>query len=340
MKTGAHASIQASPNPVRLLRGDEPAAVTLAWACDASLEIEVHVDSPAGPLLARGVGPGRATTGPWVQDGMTFHLQNVTCARPLVGEHTLASVTVGVTVAGESGQKRAAVLAYHRITRETSDAPGFCVAPHHFAEHLEVLSRRCAVVSLAELARGVKKDGLPDRAAVVTFDDGYADALSDAWPILERYGIPATVFVVSGFLSDRPGYRPDPGDFCGGRPLSSEELRKLADAPLIEIGAHTVTHPRLAELPREGQRAEVEGSKRALEELLGHPVRHFAYPHGSCGPETPSLVASAGFECACSASGGFVTAGSDLFRLPRMNVSDWDREEFSRRLDRWLAQNS
>ncbi len=329
MRTGAHATIQAIPNPVRLSRPDEPAAVTLSWACDASREVEVRVDSPAGPLLARGVGPGRATTGPWIQDGMTFHLQDVTGARPLVTEHTLASVTVGVTVAGESGQKRAVILAYHRIARETPDAQGFCVAPRHFSEHLDVLSRRCTVISLAELARGVKKDGMPDRAAVVTFDDGYADALSDAWPILEQYGIPATVFVVSGFLRDP----------CGGRSLSSEELRKLADAPLIGIGAHTVTHPRLAELPSEAQRAEVEGSKRDLEELLGRPVPRFAYPYGSYGRETPSLVASAGFECACSASGGFVTAGSDLFRLPRMNVSDWDGDEFSRRLDRWLASN-
>jgi peptidoglycan/xylan/chitin deacetylase (PgdA/CDA1 family) len=117
--------------------------------------------------------------------------------------------------------------------------------------------------------------------------------------------------------------------------LSVEEVRALAGTELVDIGAHTVTHPALAALPAALQRDEVTQSKAHLEELLGRPVRWFAYPYGSSGTyteESVGLVRQAGFAAACSALPGPVELRADRFQLPRVQVYDWDGDELARRL--------
>ena len=110
-------------------------------------------------------------------------------------------------------------------------------------------------------------------------------------------------------------------DSC--RPLSWDELSELDRHPNVEIGAHTASHPVLAELEHEEQRREILGGKRDLESILGHPVQLFSYPHGQAQdftPETVELVRDSGFLLACSAVGGLVTGDSDVYRLPRVAV--------------------
>jgi peptidoglycan/xylan/chitin deacetylase (PgdA/CDA1 family) len=125
----------------------------------------------------------------------------------------------------------------------------------------------------------------------------------------------------------------------GCRPLSSNELRELDRHPSVEIGAHTASHPVLAELEHEEQRGEILGGKRDLERMLGHPVQLFSYPHGQTQdftPETVELVRDSGFSLACSAVGGLVTGDSDVYRLPRVAIPDWDGATFDRRLEELL----
>jgi len=115
------------------------------------------------------------------------------------------------------------------------------------------------------------------------------------------------------------------------RALSPGEVIELAAGGLVEIGAHTVTHPALAELPAAAQRSEIEGSKTSLEEILGHTVTSFAYPYGSPGhytAETTAIVKEAGFGSACSGPAGLVWRGADPFQLPRFSMRDWDGAAF------------
>ena len=98
--------------------------------------------------------------------------------------------------------RRALILLYHRIAEPDSDPWGIAVTPEHFEEHLEVLRSLGRVMSLKALVSAVRKQALPRRAIVVTFDDGYADNLSNAKPLLEKYDVPATVFIATGYIGN------------------------------------------------------------------------------------------------------------------------------------------
>ncbi len=98
----------------------------------------------------------------------------------------------------------ALILLYHRVAESNSDPWSLAVKPAHFAEHLEVIKKRARVLSVEELVAAVAANKLPRRAVVITFDDGYADNLLNARPLLEKNDSPATVFVTTGFAgSDR-----------------------------------------------------------------------------------------------------------------------------------------
>ena len=93
-----------------------------------------------------------------------------------------------------------AILTYHRVAEPGSSPFGLSVSPAHFEAHLAYLSTRCRVMPLLEMARRLACDDLPPRSVAVTFDDGYVDNLRNARPLLERYEVPGTVFVATGYI--------------------------------------------------------------------------------------------------------------------------------------------
>jgi len=95
---------------------------------------------------------------------------------------------------------RAVVLMYHRITGLEFDPWRLGVAPDRFAEQMELVQRYFDVVPLSELADGLERGVVSSRTVAVTFDDGYRDLLYNAKPVLERLGVPGTVFVASGYV--------------------------------------------------------------------------------------------------------------------------------------------
>ena len=92
----------------------------------------------------------------------------------------------------------ALVLGYHRVAEVSSDSYSICVKPKHFAEQLEVIRQEAHPICLPALVKGIEERKLPRKAVAITFDDGYADTLYNAKPLLERYTVPVTVFLVTG----------------------------------------------------------------------------------------------------------------------------------------------
>jgi peptidoglycan/xylan/chitin deacetylase (PgdA/CDA1 family) len=214
---------------------------------------------------------------------------------------------------------RALVLAYHRVARVSFDPFRLAVSPERFEAHLAVLRRRFTIVSLPELVAGLRGGRYRDGSVAITFDDGYEDNASAAYPIAARMGAPMTVFAtVDPMLSgsrfwwddlalrteteeERSAFHRDlkalPADARRrrldqlpvrqrealgdvGRPMTTDELREFAGRPGVTIGAHTMTHPSLGCMPASVQAEEWTRSRQALEAMLARPVSLAAYPFG------------------------------------------------------------
>ena len=209
------------------------------------------------------------------------------------------------------------ILMYHEIAQPPETTSRLAVSPDAFAAQLAYLyDEGFKTVTAAELSTVMADAGqLPDRAVVLTFDDGYEDFHSRAMPLLERYGFTATVFVTTGWVQDAgpsAGRRP-------GRMLSWSQIAEAADAG-IEVGAHSCQHPQLDQLPEKLLREELYRSKAQLEDKLGSPVTGLAYPFGYSNARVRQVARDAGHGYGCAVSNMIMSPTSDLLALPRLTV--------------------
>ncbi|HEY4501212.1 MAG TPA: polysaccharide deacetylase family protein [Candidatus Paceibacterota bacterium] len=202
------------------------------------------------------------------------------------------------------------VLMYHAIDTSVWK---LSVTPEMFERQMQYLAKKNWTVPLAEVvayAKGEKK--LPAHAVAVTFDDGYRDVLTAALPILERYSIPATVFVPSDV-----SVRTSPDDMPR---LTEEELRILARSPFITIGSHAETHRKFTELVPKEMKNESVNSAEKLTDILGKRPVFFAYPFGARSKVAETAVKDAGYEAAFGITEGLIQKGDNLFSLKRVQV--------------------
>lgn len=214
------------------------------------------------------------------------------------------------------------VLLYHSVSAPDPGPGGrWTVAPAALRRHA-ALVRASGRVSLAfsELCEGLRTGHLPDRPVAVTFDDGFADNRA-AIEVLAGEGLHATVFVTASYLG-MPGM------------LTPGGLRELAAHPLVEIGAHSVTHPYLDEIPSQAAAREIRDSRSALEDVLGSPVTVFAYPHGAHSAAVRRLVVEHGYTGAAAVKNALTHRFDDPFAVARFTVTrDTDDGRIERLLD-------
>ena len=193
------------------------------------------------------------------------------------------------------------VLLYHSVSRENENGFGYLsVSARAFEKQIRFLhDRGFKSVSLQEavdVMNGKRK--AEGRIVVITFDDGYRDIYYNAFPILQKYGFQATVFLVSDFIGGTSEW--DKGiSLSYPKPLlSGEEIREMAKAG-VTFGSHTRTHARLISLPQEELENEIMGSKRDLEGLLQSEMKYFSYPYFAVDERVCSVVKKAGYAVAC-----------------------------------------
>jgi len=220
------------------------------------------------------------------------------------------------------------ILMYHSICGAAEGGhPYFHIntSPRVFADHLSLLGRAGYRTAMLEDAIQGLSDA-PDstaRTAVLTFDDGYEDFYTEAFPILARYGAAATVFLPTAYIGSSPR------QFKGRRCLSWSQVRELRRAG-IEFGSHTVTHPQLHAVTPSQLRDEVILSKEELEHQLGEPVQSFSYPYAFPQTDPPfvgrleALLKESGYRRGVSTAIGRASASDNPLFLKRLPANSQD----------------
>lgn len=209
------------------------------------------------------------------------------------------------------------ILMYHGVADVAEDPNQLCVTPSRFAEQMAALQRLglrgVGIGTLVDAMRAGRQRGLVG----ITFDDGYVNVLEAALPELTRRGFTASVFIISGRLGGSNEWDEGPSWPL----LSASQVIELAAAG-IEIGSHSTTHVRLAGLAASELETEVSGSRASLGELMGAPVRGFAYPYGSMDAAARRAVYEAGYDYACAVETPMAHLG--IMALPRVYAGQRD----------------
>jgi len=213
---------------------------------------------------------------------------------------------------------RIPILMYHGVGETSSPVS---ITADRFAAQMAWLHRaEINVVPLLEIVERIRsREPLPDRSVSITFDDGLESVYTQAWPVLARYGFPATVFLVAGRCGLDNAWPGQPAGIHRESLLSWEQVQELHRHG-IQIGAHTLDHPRLDLLPQEEAKRQIVDSKAIIEEQLGHPVRLFAYPYGRHTPTARQIVSSL-YSGACTARPGLVSMSSKAWTLGRIDIA-------------------
>jgi peptidoglycan/xylan/chitin deacetylase (PgdA/CDA1 family)/glycosyltransferase involved in cell wall biosynthesis len=215
------------------------------------------------------------------------------------------------------------VLMYHRVVEHPPAHPthGIWVTAEQFGDQLRFLRRRgFETITFRDYDRFLQGHArLPRRPVILTFDDGYEDNLSIAFPLLRKFDCRAVVFVVTDAKRRTNFWDPDEQQ---ADLLTAEQIRELHRAGM-EIGSHTITHPRLPQASDETIRRELGESRDALQQILGSEVVSFAYPYGDLNSATKSLVGEAGYKFAVAADSGPFSFFQDLLEIRRIQVFPW-----------------
>ena len=197
------------------------------------------------------------------------------------------------------------ILAYHRVHPvHTSDTP--TLSPEVFEKQMRILSERWKPIPLALLVSFLDgKTSIPRRGVAVTFDDGTDDVFTFAFPILKKYRIPATIFMITNQM-DKDGS------------LKKDELLEMSRSG-IDIGSHTLGHAYLPSLTIEEAGRQISDSKKALE-TAGLPAKHFSYPAGGYSPAIVEAVRQAGYHSACTTNRGLHRFPIDRWALRRVTM--------------------
>ncbi|MBW2664387.1 MAG: polysaccharide deacetylase family protein [Deltaproteobacteria bacterium] len=217
------------------------------------------------------------------------------------------------------------ILMYHMV-RETDDPKEkrYCCHPDAFKQQMAYLKRAgYQVIGLDDLTNSIKNGTtLPQKSIAITFDDGFDDNYENAFPVLKKYGFPATVFVVSRLVGRTNEWMQEEG-FPVRKLLGWEELKDMSENG-ITISSHTTTHASLTDMDTESARHEISNSKSELENALGRAVYFFAYPYGRFNEQVEKLVVEAGYLGACSTRSGFNSEHANPFALRRLEIYGTD----------------
>lgn len=206
------------------------------------------------------------------------------------------------------------VLMYHSINPAAMPENKLAVKANTFDRQMHFLkNHRYNVITLDALAGLIKnKKKIPPKTICITSDDGYKDNFTYAFPILKKYNLPATMFIIINEVSRPQGDR-----------LSWDEIKTMQDSGLVSFGSHTLGPEPLVNFKSEEEiKKQIFDSKRILEEKLGRKVTIFSYPEGLFDARIKQLVVDAGYAGAVATNPGKNYRDDDVFLLKRLRISE------------------
>jgi peptidoglycan/xylan/chitin deacetylase (PgdA/CDA1 family) len=209
------------------------------------------------------------------------------------------------------GKYAVPIAMYHSVNPGALPGNMLAVLPTTFERQMRFLkSHHYNVLPLESLATLIKeRKKIPSKTISITFDDGYKDNYIYAFPILKKYHLPATIFIITDEVgrADR---------------LSWDEIKAMQDSGIITFGSHTLGPEPLINIKSEQDlKKQVFDSKKILEEKLGRPISAFSYPEGRFNNRIKQLVMTAGYKLAVATNPGRKFSSDDIFALKRLRIS-------------------
>ncbi|MCP4609840.1 MAG: polysaccharide deacetylase family protein [Planctomycetes bacterium] len=222
------------------------------------------------------------------------------------------------------------ILTYHSIDDSGSV---ISTSPTKFQSQMKYLhDKHFNIISLNEMVKCIsERQTVPPKSVVITFDDGFKNFYSTAYPVLKEYGFTATVFLVPGYCGRNNQWDGQPKEIPVMDLLNWEEIREMADNS-IDFGAHTMNHADLSRLLAEQAREEIVKSKHAIQKYLKKDVQLFAYPYGRLTDEVKDIIKN-NFSAACSVQLDFANLKSDISALPRIDMYYFSKNDFFEYID-------
>ncbi len=228
------------------------------------------------------------------------------------------SIGIGLLIFGAGfyiwvqGRYVVPILTYHHVGSPSGKWRLLGINGRSFTFQMDFIKRHgYHVISLDELVKGIQAGrSFPHNSVVITFDDGYDDNYSYAFPILKQYGFPAIIFLISNGI--------------GSPDLLTWDQVKEMEHYNVMAGAHTRHHVYLPMATASLYRDEIAGSKKEIEDHLGHRIDYFAYPVGGFSEDIKSFVQESGYKAAMSTNRGTDRFNKDLFEMKRIHMSQSD----------------
>jgi peptidoglycan/xylan/chitin deacetylase (PgdA/CDA1 family) len=204
------------------------------------------------------------------------------------------------------GMQSVAILNYHMVGDLNA---ALCISAESFDQQMKYLygSGDTTITPDQLIAHLRYGKSLPEKPVMITFDDGYLDNYTLAYPILKKYGQRAVFFLITGSIG------------VDKRFMNWRQAKEMSDGGMI-MQSHTVNHVNLTKIPPEEAYQELVESRRVLEQELGKPVRYIAYPTGAVDKNTAQLVKAAGYRAAFSVRFGEASSSSDFYSIERIPI--------------------
>ena len=242
---------------------------------------------------------------------------HVRLRRLLLGTFAVSQSQWAAPLTGFTIRMRIPILMYHALDERRS---AISIPPAVFEwQMLALYEGGFQVIPLSRLVHCLRNgSSLPDKAVVITFDDGLESVYTSAFPILERFACPATIFLVADYCGKWSDWPSQPASAPRFPLMTWSQICEM-DSHGIEFGGHTFSHPRLDQVPPEGLEHEIVESKSSIEGRLGHSIELFAYPYGRYNEASDSIVRQV-YSGACTTRLALAGPESDPLALERVDA--------------------